>query len=143
MDYIDVITSTSSMARMNALAFIKGGFVPESYSLKYNTSAGLPHIEFPLNYHSDKYGYVEGAIPDNMFPLIIEGHMTGHKWAKIKLRVYSVTAGYGGEGPRDLRDLLKGAGFPIDEEAICTQKWVVDDTISFEGDMTGMKKTNF
>ena len=119
---MNIITATSYLARDIAIDVIRSGhFIPDGYKIKYNLGEGLPN-------------------PDEMneedYPLIITG--TYHR-SHFELRVFCLTAGYGGSGPHDMLDVLHAIGFPVDEEAILTPKWSHDRQILIQGEKSGMK----
>lgn len=48
----------------------------------------------------------------------------------ITIHLFSLTAGYGGSGPRDLLRVLKLAGFVVQDELITGDRNIVDLTLS-------------
>ena len=120
MDCITIISAASYSARDYAISFLKSGFVANEFRFQYD----LNHL------------LCSGELTKENFPLIIKGYL---KSIPLELRIYPLTAGYGGEGPHNLLEVLTAAGFPVDEEAIFTEKWARHGKISFSGDKSGMK----
>ena len=121
-DGMNIITATSYMARDIAISVIRSGhFNPEGYTIKYNLGKGLPNPD---------------DIKEEDYPLIISGRYDGFPF---ELRVFCLTAGYGGTGPHDMLKVLRTGGFPVDEDAILTPKWSHDRQILIKGTKLGMK----
>lgn len=121
-DGMNIITATSYMARDIAISVIRSGhFNPERYTIKYNLGKGLPNPD---------------DIKEEDYPLIISGRYDGFPF---ELRVFCLTAGYGGTGPHDMLKVIRTGGFPVDEDAILTPKWSHDRQILIKGTKLGMK----
>lgn len=121
-DGMNIITATSYMARDIAISFLRSGhFNPEGYTIKYNLGKGLPNPD---------------DIKEEDYPLIISGRYDGFPF---ELRVFCLTAGYGGTGPHDMLKVIRTGGFPVDEDAILTPKWSHDRQILIKGTKLGMK----
>ena len=121
-DSMNIITATSYMARDIAINVLRSGhFTPNGYTIKYNLGKGLPNPD---------------EMSEDDYPLIFKGKYDGRPF---ELRVFCLTAGYGGSGPHDMFALLDSAGFPVDEEAILTPKWSHDRQIMIKGNKFGMK----
>ncbi len=121
-DGMNIITVTSYMARDIAISVIRSGhFNPEGYTIKYNLGKGLPNPD---------------DIKEEDYPLIISGRYDGFPF---ELRVFCLTAGYGGTGPHDMLKVIRTGGFPVDEDAILTPKWSHDRQILIKGTKLGMK----
>lgn len=121
-DGMNIITATSYMARDIAISVIRSGhFNPEGYTIKYNLGKGLPNPD---------------DIKEEDYPLIISGRYDGFPF---ELRVFCLTAGYGGTGPHDMLKVIRTGGFPVDEDAILTPKWSHDRQILIKGTKLGMK----
>ena len=121
-DGMNIITATSYMARDIAISVLRSGhFNPEGYTIKYNLGKGLPNPD---------------DIKEEDYPLIISGRYDGFPF---ELRVFCLTAGYGGTGPHDMLKVLRTGGFPVDEDAILTPKWSHDRQILIKGTKLGMK----
>ena len=119
---MNIITATSYMARDIAISVIRSGhFNPEGYTIKYNLGKGLPNPD---------------DIKEEDYPLIISGRYDGFPF---ELRVFCLTAGYGGTGPHDMLKVIRTGGFPVDEDAILTPKWSHDRQILIKGTKLGMK----
>ncbi len=121
-DGMNIITATSYMARDIAISVLRSGhFNPEGYTIKYNLGKGLPNPD---------------DIKEEDYPLIISGRYDGFPF---ELRVFCLTAGYGGTGPHDMLKVIRTGGFPVDEDAILTPKWSHDRQILIKGTKLGMK----
>ena len=121
-DGMNIITATSYMARDIAISVLRSGhFNPEGYTIKYNLGKGLPTPD---------------DIKEEDYPLIISGRYDGFPF---ELRVFCLTAGYGGTGPHDMLKVIRTGGFPVDEDAILTPKWSHDRQILIKGTKLGMK----
>lgn len=121
-DGMNIITATSYMARGIAISVLRSGhFNPEGYTIKYNLGKGLPNPD---------------DIKEEDYPLIISGRYDGFPF---ELRVFCLTAGYGGTGPHDMLKVIRTGGFPVDEDAILTPKWSHDRQILIKGTKLGMK----
>ena len=121
-DGMNIITATSYMARDIAINVLRSGhFTTESFIIKYDLGKGLPN---PDNIKEEDY------------PLIISGRYDGFPF---ELRVFCLTAGYGGTGPHDMLKVIRTGGFPVDEDAILTPKWSHDRQILIKGTKLGMK----
>ena len=121
-DGMNIITATSYMARDIAISVLRSGhFNPEGYTIKYNLGKGLPNPD---------------DIKEEDYPLIISGRYDGFPF---ELRVFCLTAGYGGTGPHDMLKVIRTGGFPVDEDAILTPKWSHDRQILIKGPKLGMK----
>ena len=119
---MNIITATSYMARDIAISVLRSGhFNPEGYTIKYNLGKGLPNPD---------------DIKEEDYPLIISGRYDGFPF---ELRVFCLTAGYGGTGPHDMLKVIRTGGFPVDEDAILTPKWSHDRQILIKGTKLGMK----
>lgn len=101
MDTLALKTETSQQALLCTLALINGGFKATKAKIKYNVSKGLPPM-----------------CMEDSYPLILEGYI--HK-IPTTIKVYGVTAGYNGEGPRALVNILKAAGFVLNYGPILTK----------------------
>ena len=110
MDTIVIKTATSYKARDAVLAFINAGFKASKAKIRYNISKGLPPIE-----------------REDLYPLVLEGNFNG---SPTSIKVYSVTAGYGGTGPNDLVRILKAAGFILFTPVLLTDAWSNNSEIS-------------
>ncbi len=127
LDTIIIVTNSNEQARHSTLAYLnRDDFVTQSIEINYSLKKGLP--------------------PPHMFdsfPLSITGTFKG---VPTELKVYSVSAGYNGTGPRELLEIIKAAGFKIDEDIILTDKWVRNGRISISmldnGDIYNNLKPN-
>ena len=122
MDTIVIKTATSYQARDAVLAFINAGFKASKAKIHYNIWKGLPPIEC-----------------EDLYPLVLEGNFNNFPTA---IKVYSVTAGYGGSGPTDLICILRHAGFPICETLFLTNRWSHNDQLNFTCFMNGIMRDN-
>lgn len=121
MDNFIIQTSTSYQAADATIALIKAGFKATKAQISYNKRTGLPPIHMVDSY-----------------PLTLEGTFNGFP---SQIKVWAVTAGYGGSGPHDLLKILKAAGFEIDDTSpILTEAWTVNNKINItctpDGKMT-------
>ena len=98
----------SQAAEEAVIALLKGGFVAQKAVIHYNLQIGLPFVE-----------------EEDFYPLTLFGVV--NKWFPISVKVYSVTAGYGGTGPNCLVKILKEAGFEFDPNDILTKQYVQKD----------------
>ena len=122
MDTIVIRTATSYQARDAVLAFINAGFKATKADIFYNISKGLPPIE-----------------QEDLYPLVLEGFFNNYP---TTIKVYSVTAGYAGEGPTDLVSILQSAGFPLLYACILTDCWSHESKISITCWQNGKMKDN-
>lgn len=126
---MNIVTATSYLGRDIAINVLRSEhFTPESFIIKYDLGKGLPNPD---------------DIKEEDYPLIINGKYDGFPF---ELRVFCVTAGYGGTGPHDMLKIIRTADFPVDEDVILTPKWSHDRQILIKGTKLGMKdiwSTNF
>ena len=102
MSKIIISASTSYLAEAATISLLNGGFFAKTARINYNLRNGLPLIE-----EYDQY------------PLILEGEMEG---SSVAIHVFSVTAWYGGTGPRTLVNILKVTGLYFNPDDILTDK---------------------
>lgn len=124
MNFINIVTYDTSSAEKLALDELSRNFVPEKFFVEYDKMQGLPKM---LN--------IEQTIPET-FPLIILGKKNN---IPVAIQVYCLTCGYEGVGPRSLLRVLQATGFPVDPEAILTEKFAHNGKICIEGTALGVK----
>lgn len=100
MSRIIVDDSSSDAVVFAVTDMLNGGFIAKTARISYNVNKGLPSPE-----DTDK------------FPLILEGTLGS---SSVSVHVYSVSAGYGGEGPHAMLDILNAAGFKFKDSDILT-----------------------
>lgn len=98
------VTDSFSAGALVLHLFNDGNFRATKAIINYNVNRGLPRIEDTEHY-----------------PLTLIGKMNN---VRTKIRVFSVTAGYGGTGPYVMAEILKSAGFDFDKDDICTKRYV-------------------
>ena len=110
MKTIILNTDTSRKALQESLAFIKDGFKVQEARILVN-SLRLPDIE---NEHT--------------YPLTLKGILHNHP---TTIKVFGLSAGYKGEGPYTLVQILKEAGFVLDYDGFILSKanWTLDSKI--------------
>ena len=122
---INIITFTSGDARSLALSEISSEeFKPEEFIIQYDKGHGLPNIVDS-----------KANVPES-YPLTIKGLKND---IPVAIHVYCVTAGYAGTGPHDMLDIVRATGFPIDPDAILTDKWGHHEKFLIQGTKSGMK----
>ena len=122
MDTIVIRTTTSYQARDAVLGLIEAGFKSNKAEIRYDLSQGLPPLE-----------------NEDLYPLTLEGSFHGHP---TTIKVYGVTAGYGGTGPNDLVTILKKAGFPLFDTVLLTDVWCYNSKISITCFIDGEMQDN-
>ena len=123
MDSYIIRSSTSYRASDATIALIKDGFKVTRATIDYNLKKGLPPIQM-----------------EDSYPLILEGKYGGFP---SKIKVWAVTAGYGGTGPHDLLKILNAAGFEIsDTSPFLTNLWARNNRISITVEENGSVKNN-
>ena len=106
-DIIEVKASTTYQTEKIVYALLDGGFKAQRAEIRYNKLKGLYGLEELEEY-----------------PLTITGMLDR---MPTVLKVYCVTAGYGGTGPNTMVDILKHAGFYFDQNDILTERYCNPD----------------
>ena len=103
MNHIDICTGTSYGARSATIAVINSMGGPDCVkAVRLNTQLGGPDLESP----SEEWALI----------LECESRMEG--LSNVEIRVCMLTSGYPGTGPHDLVEVLKSAGFKVNEHSI-------------------------